>query len=1331
MKTETTKKPAMRYTVSRARSFCAAAALALAAFLPSYAADRTVSENWILTQDETVDGSLVIPSGVTVDLNGYKLTAQGVHSGSAPILTDDEDAEYEQLEYVITSNRYVQTTYVPGNTDRAEMLVELPDNSNGFLFSTRDSNYKNAFSCYRLSHSQTRFDLRGEQKTLSVDTTANNNRYYFVINAGDSNGTGFVRANEATATSFDYSSFSKGTISPGGPFVLFAASHWVNGVLDPAGIAYPGKCKFYHFQVKQGDTVKCNIVPAKRVSDGAVGLFDTVAAKFLPARIADNSQSLTSFEQYGEMEADGGTVTSPGSGDMTVNDSARVTSVPAYGMNSDYRASALFNNNFTHAANASHRFIMEVGNLPLKVDYDFGEGTPRAVASYKVWFGQVSGAQYANRAPKAWRFYGSNDNENWTLLDERTNETGWSHNNQSRTYEVENPAPYRRYRIEITANNGGTHMEFVQLEYFNAGFGKLCIDVPEGMSTTNSAISISGGVVVEKDGLGTLNIAKKNNGFGGDGVTTLVVKNGKVTRPPNKILATCGAAKSVIQVLDGGQFDLAGFNYYDYKYTIAGDGPDGRGAIVNDTFVAGWQNKGTWNADQWNGFLGNVTLADDATIGGTETFGMLWYAAVKGGSYAGSTMAMNGHTVTYAGDKSIYSWSMNYSGSGRIAVAEGSVFSITMGTSAMSATGCDVVVNGTLSQNNQSATVKSLSFTATGNYTHSTASPITVYEKYAPNINSTAGKNKHPTVTLGASGHTATTLDLSLFSETFSTSFTTFYSGSTVTVDTGLRALATGDKLVSWSSAPNATFTLKDADTLGFEVTAESDGLYARSTSAPVYAQWDAENETWKYYTSEDVEVPDWTGGITDLMRVRFSSVAEYTAITNAIEVSGIAPRGFLLSSLPLDAGSDEIDLSGLDFTVPENTTIDVKGNSLKLPNSLVGGSVPFTVTSSVAGGKLVVDVPSGETVSNSKTTLTGALRFVKRGAGTFVPVRLFHTYTGGNEIVAGTVKLSNAGSGGRYNGYYNQLGGAASTTTSGGGYAEVDILTGATVDLNGQLGLRSYMFVLKGGTITNTGTSLDNDDTSSALAAMFYCRLEEAERSYFNVPNNIGFYMDLDAPTTLDLGGKTLQVGISSSKKFYFNKTTILNGTLDITSGGNLRTHRNASSARTATIRLNSALWLEKDLTVSNIVVRYNADWDQGSAKLCVYGEFRPEAAGGYFYGPTMQDGSTLDFSAWNADSLGWPVKSRSSRYSPHKKFAFAADAANVKVKIGGISRADALARSESPYVLKWTDCDSEPSGTTFAFAEGEAAARGFVLTKDAMGLKVMTKSGLTISVR
>ena len=65
------------------------------------------------------------------------------------------------------------------------------------------------------------------------------------------------------------------------------------------------------------------------------------------------------------------------------------------------------------------------------------------------------------------------------------------------------------------------------------------------------------------------------------------------------------------------------------------------------------------------------------------------------------------------------------------------------------------------------------------------------------------------------------------------------------------------------------------------------------------------------------------------------------------------------------------------------------------------------TVTDSVGGGELHVDVPAGETVSNAAVNMTGRLRFVKEGAGTFVSQRTALNYDGGTEVVAGTLSTS------------------------------------------------------------------------------------------------------------------------------------------------------------------------------------------------------------------------------------------------------------------------------------------------------------------------------------
>jgi len=859
--------------------------------------------------------------------------------------------------------------------------------------------------------------------------------------------------------------------------------------------------------------------------------------------------------------------------------------------------------------------------------------------------------------------------------------------------------------------------------------GVLEINVDSGVTVDNTAVALTGGTNLQvwKTGAGTLNMTKENTGFGGSGVVSLVVKAGVVKKNPNNTKrACCGARYSKLVVENGGQIEIGGQGYYDYDYEIAGSGPDGKGAIANKTTVStlysGSTYYGAWWTNKDTGYLRNVTLSGDATIGGTQDYGMLWYSAARGGSYQAGTLTMNGHTLTYNTSATLYCWNMAYSGSGTIVVSGESngTFQFSMGDT--SAANCDFIVYGKISQNgNKFSPVKSLVFEPSGIYAGRAANQedkqtIVAYEKYAPNLNYTGS---YPTmkVTLGASGHTATTLDLGYFTNrTFNASTTTFYSGSTVTVDTGAREIAHGDKLVSWSSIPNATFTL--ATTVSdVEVVTHSDGLYVKSTLVPTYAVWNTAKEgdvKWDYYQADGTPFPyEWTDGVTADMQVHFSSLAEYAVLTNAN--LGITPAAYVLTGLSLSEGTDEIDLSGLGFVLAAGATIDLKGNTVKIPCSVMTTFNESTITNSTSQiGNLVLDVPSGTTVENTSVTLSGSLRFVKQGGGTFIPTKLYQFYTGGNEIAAGIVKLSTAHN--QHDGYFNELGGATSAT--GGGYAEVDILPGATVDQNGQTGLRSYMFVLKGGTLTNTGT-----DMWTGAAMLFYFRLAEAERSYFTVPHNAGFYRDLDGATTLDLGGKTLQMGISGGKNFYLNNTTISNGTLDITSGGYLHTFRNASYVQNATINLNCALWLEKDLSVSNIVVKYNGDWDIGTAALNVYGEFRPENAGGYFYGPTMQDGSTLDFSAWPA-SLGWPVYSRSqyvyNKVKVRNTFSFANNA-TVKVKLG----TKKVPRGTK--VIDWSG--STPSNlNTLKFVRGDEG-RQYSVVKRSDGLYIY--SGFVIIVK
>jgi hypothetical protein len=68
--------------------------------------------------------------------------------------------------------------------------------------------------------------------------------------------------------------------------------------------------------------------------------------------------------------------------------------------------------------------------------------------------------------PSAWTFLGSNNGSDFTTLDTRTGQTGWA-NSDARTFLMPgNMTPYLYYRINITADDGGTRLCIGELEIY-------------------------------------------------------------------------------------------------------------------------------------------------------------------------------------------------------------------------------------------------------------------------------------------------------------------------------------------------------------------------------------------------------------------------------------------------------------------------------------------------------------------------------------------------------------------------------------------------------------------------------------------------------------------------------------------------------------------------------------------------------------------------------------------------------------------------------------------------------------------------------------------------
>ena len=389
------------------------------------------------------------------------------------------------------------------------------------------------------------------------------------------------------------------------------------------------------------------------------------------------------------------------------------------------------------------------------------------------------------------------------------------------------------HELEFTNFTGWTYVGNICL----CPLSWLIFDIPEGEEYVNSNITLGGtsdddfsgvGLQVRKRGKGLLTMSKENTRFGEEGVVSVVVDEGVVSKT-DSTSGTCGAQYARIHVKNGAQFDICGRNYWDYDYTLAGSGPDGKGALVKSNLESQDPQRAYTKAE--NGFLRNITLSGDTLLSAdVKSKACDW--ALMFYNYQANTMSMNGHTLTidspaYTGDCGgrIYAGNMSYKGEGKIVIATNGCFQTYDATYKPAASNCEMHVYGMLwaQAKNDTANmsvispVKSLIFHESGLYRNlrpvAPVSTMVVFERYAPNVR-TWSKNTtrlYPVVQLGDADHLETTFDLSRWTTTFDDSeegTLTFYPGTTVTVDIGDRTSGFGGYAYRWKTKPdNVKFT--------------------------------------------------------------------------------------------------------------------------------------------------------------------------------------------------------------------------------------------------------------------------------------------------------------------------------------------------------------------------------------------------------------------------------------------------------------------------------------------------------------------------------------------
>ena len=278
-------------------------------------------------------------------------------------------------------------------------------------------------------------------------------------------------------------------------------------------------------------------------------------------------------------------------------------------------------------------------------------------------------------------------------------------------------------------------------------------------------------------------------------------------------------------------------------------------------------------------------------------------------------------------------------------------------------------------------------------------------------------------------------------------------------------------------------------------------------------------------------------------------------------------------------------------------------------------GAVTGAIT---GGGELHVNVGSGKTVENTTVALTGSLKFVKEGEGTFVSINAPQTYTGGTDVRGGTVRLGGS----------SYLGAA---------YAPITVYEGAVLDI-GEGGNRKWMRpVLAGGTLVNSGVGVASTAEQNSVIVL-------TDDSFINFTQNGGMVGSGYSETTLDLGGHELDLTVASGRSFWLLNATVTvgrvkfsgEGTLAITSSSNGK----ATSLRAAAADFDLAgkVTVAVPAEVHDWTVRPGATVS-GDGTITVNGTFRPDGDSTAKY--TLQGGATLDLggktAAWACGALAF----------------------------------------------------------------------------------------------
>lgn len=485
-------------------------------------------------------------------------------------------------------------------------------------------------------------------------------------------------------------------------------------------------------------------------------------------------------------------------------------------------------------------------------------------------------------------------------------------------------------------------------------------------------------------------------------------------------------------------------------------------------------------------------------------------------------------------------------------------------------------------------------------------------------------------------------------------------------------------------------------------------GAMSADRAAADYATMNAPTEFLVYVSSVDSAL--WTGAADDGDGANALNWECRDAKGDVM--SGTLPtESTKILSCTLGANADWSRLGFAPF-IPAGSVVELNGYTLTV-SGLAG---PGKVNNAAQGEAAQLVVSGSADWTNSDTVFDGNLKFVKTGAGTFEST-IAQPYTGGTVVGAGTIQAPRSTE--AYDATFTPFG------------------TGTiTIGQNGVLNVQSTVayrngVVLDGGTITG-GVQMDSYDNTSGRPVVMLERLT-ADSTITHSASGLDIGV---AGTPIDLGGYTLSVSIANATYFrIFGSLENTTGKIVATGAGFLQEF--PPLARSVDIDCSSHANLilsgteVHDYRAANPSMNLAAGTGRG---VKVNGTYTP--VGNYYYGCTMENGSTIDLSGRTGC---FNVKSSLTEYNgkalnaagklARKTVQF--EAGTVTVNLAGRADLAQIAASEDPYIVKWsTDTGmGEPSGTTFV--PDAATAHAYKFKKDSTGLMLSKQKGLMIIVQ